>query len=312
MWQPDRVQTAESRLRELVNHPRRQDRLLRNRPRWLQLCAAMDAIGDTQLAIRSFLEGAVHTTGDGGSYIVAYGVLQTLYVQQDAAKKIAEVLSIPFAPPEEIRAIRDTRNAAIGHPADYKRNRSAAIVRVSLSPTGFDLLVYGPEGFDESRTVNLPSLCREQTDVIGALLEAANAHLIEEELVHRRKYRGQTLAAAFTETLGYALEKVGEGLGNSVRHPLGEWGLSTVEDVITQFRSTLAERGLEGVYAMSAEPLMQDISFSVQRLRALLRGEMPQFDERDGRAYLSYLRTQLAQLQEVAIEIDNEYASDDI
>ena len=73
----DRVQEAERRIRDIVNDPRRKAVLMQNRQRWFQLCASMDAIGDTQLAVRAYLDEMKkfdEGESDGWSYIVVYGI----------------------------------------------------------------------------------------------------------------------------------------------------------------------------------------------------------------------------------------------
>ena len=109
----DPVEAAEQKIRDIVNSPRRHRALKRNRQRWFQLCAAMDAIGDTQLAVRTYLDEL--KDGDeshGWSYIVVYGILQVLYVRQDAAKALANCLNVKLELPEDLEAIRESRNDA--------------------------------------------------------------------------------------------------------------------------------------------------------------------------------------------------------
>jgi hypothetical protein len=117
----DGVQTIERRIRDLVNSPRRSHLLRQDDERWFRLCSAMDAVGDTQLAIRTFLDKPIDgARSDGWSYLIVYGVLQVLYVQQDAARTLAGCLGLGFTLPPELSAIRDARNASIGHPTTYR------------------------------------------------------------------------------------------------------------------------------------------------------------------------------------------------
>src|SRR5262245_41556966 len=126
----DPVERGEQRVRELVNVPRRQAALLQNKQSWIRLCSAMDAIGDTQMAIRSYLDDPAHKNGsDGRAYLLVYGILQVLYVQQDAVGTLSKVLNIPFTLPAELEEIRDIRNDSIGHPT----GRGGFISRITLS-----------------------------------------------------------------------------------------------------------------------------------------------------------------------------------
>ena len=51
----DRLETALERVRALVNQPRLKSTLMKRRQNWLGLCGAMDATGDTQLAVFEYL-----------------------------------------------------------------------------------------------------------------------------------------------------------------------------------------------------------------------------------------------------------------
>src|SRR5438105_2171589 len=156
----DPVEAAGQRIRDIVNEPRRRHALLQNKQQWLQLCSAMDAIGDTQLAVRAYLDEPVdHGKSNGWSYLVVYGILQVLYVQQDAAGMLARCLRLPFDLPVELVAIRDVRNDAIGHPAA----RSTFISRISLSSNGFQMLV-PINGRTEFRGVDVRAIAEQQTE----------------------------------------------------------------------------------------------------------------------------------------------------
>src|SRR5205809_356036 len=125
----DRVQVAGDRIRDIVNSARRRHALLQDRQRWLRLASAMDVIGDTQLAIRAYLDEPIKTIrSTGWSYLIVYGILQVLYVQQDAAKTLATCLNLPFELPAEIVNTRDIRNDSIGHPT----GRGTFISRITL------------------------------------------------------------------------------------------------------------------------------------------------------------------------------------
>ena len=116
----------------------------------------MDALGDTQLALRAFLDKPMEgARSDGWSYVIVYGVLQVLYVQQDAARTLATCLGLPFKLPPELAAIRDARNASIGHPTNYHRASGTAISRISLTPESFQMLVFKSGQRAEFRNVQL-------------------------------------------------------------------------------------------------------------------------------------------------------------
>jgi hypothetical protein len=77
---------------------------------------------------------------------VVYGVLQVLYVQQDATRTIATCSGLSLEFPKELADIREVRNDSLGHPT----GRGAFISRSTLSPDGFQFLVPSRKGFRET------------------------------------------------------------------------------------------------------------------------------------------------------------------
>jgi hypothetical protein len=199
----DRVEVAGDRIRDIVNDPRRRHTLMQNRKRWFQLCSAMDSIGDTQLAVRAYLDEPLKDVdSDGWSYLVVYGILQVLYVQQDAAKVLATALKLPFELPDDLVNIREIRNDSIGHPA----GRGAFISRITLSQDGFQLLMPSKKGKDEIRGIGLRAIADQQTDVMGGLLEKATEQLVADELEHRKRFRAHPLRG-LCGGMGYAMRR---------------------------------------------------------------------------------------------------------
>jgi len=171
---PSPIRVLESELRDWVNEPPRRDTLARDPHRWGKLCSAMDLLGDTQLAIEAFLD--VHPDvevedTDGDRYLVAYGALQAMFLQQDALCHIHEAFEIDFQLGETLTRIREIRNDSIGHPSNRKDGRTFHfIVRVSLSRQGFDLISRDATGESSLESVNLIQLTTQQQDAITAAL----------------------------------------------------------------------------------------------------------------------------------------------
>jgi hypothetical protein len=179
MQNESRVREAERRLRDVVNAPPVQDRLLGDSHRWRQLCSSMDAIGDTDLAVEAYLSSPAGDREYGKLYLQAYGLLQVLFVQQDAVKHAAEAIGLPYSPPASLAAIRDVRNNAIGHPTKRggSRSESFGIVRVSLSREGFTLYSFDLGRPDNFQPVRLLELIETQREAVVDALEQMIAHL---------------------------------------------------------------------------------------------------------------------------------------
>jgi hypothetical protein len=305
----DSVQAAEQRIRAIVNAPRRRHALLRDRQQWLRLCSAMDVIGDTQLAVRAYLdEPTDKNKSTGWSYLVVYGILQVLYVQQDASMTIANCLKLVLEWPIELEAIRETRNESIGHPT----GRGTFISRISLSAEGFELLVPVRKGKREFRAVSLRAVVEQQTDVMGKHLERAVEELVADELAHRKQFRDQPLRNVVPHTLGYALEKIGAGLRDAAEQPMAFGGIAVIRNAVTEFRRLIDRRGLADAFKDSVGGTLDEIDHAVDRVDSHFKGADLGWNERDADVYWFFLAGKISELQHLASEIDQDYESDDV
>jgi hypothetical protein len=305
----DSVEAAGQRIRDIVNSPRRRHALMQDRQRWLRLCSAMDAIGDTHMAVRAYLDEPIDDSeSQGWSYLVVYGILQVLYVQQDAATTIASCLKLPLELPAELEVIRETRNDSIGHPT----GRGAFISRISLSAEGFQLLVPVKKGKTEFRSVRLRTIVEQQIDVMGKHLDKAVEQLVADELAHRKQFRDRSLGNALPHTLDYALEKIGAGLGDASERPMAFGGIEVIRSAVAKFKQLIDERGLSEAYQDSVGRNLTDIDHAVERIDSHLKGNQLGWTMRDGDVYWFFLYGKIRELRGLADEIDRDYESVDV
>ena len=135
----DDIAQLSFQVRELVNRTRRISILHDDFNTWLTICSAMDVLGDTSLATSSYGSLAKKSKSDGASYLIIYGILQVLFVQQDAARTIADTLSVQLDTPTELLSIREIRNLSVGHPTRVGRKypfKQGFITRYSMTPLG--------------------------------------------------------------------------------------------------------------------------------------------------------------------------------
>lgn len=82
------VGDLEKVIRDHINTHRYQVDLLEDSSNWNQICSSLDVIGDTMFAIGSY--GASEFPKDSGlQYIYTYGLLQSLFLQQDALRHLS-------------------------------------------------------------------------------------------------------------------------------------------------------------------------------------------------------------------------------
>ena len=163
------ISELQGEVRDFINRPRKQTRLLSDLASWNMLCSALDVIGDTELALDSYLNWKPQEE-DGEKYLLVYGALQVMEVQQDAVKHLSESLSIPYARPKELANIRMIRSDSIGHPirgAESKVSKSSFIQRFGLDQRAFTLLtVYSDRRDYRHQYINVLDLLTIQRQFI--------------------------------------------------------------------------------------------------------------------------------------------------
>jgi hypothetical protein len=118
------IRDLETKIRDFISHPRRQDPLLQDKPLWNVLCSSLDILGDTELAIESYL--ALPEGDDVGTrYLLVYGILQVLYVQQDAIEDLVKSFGLAYKSDSALVEIRDARNKTTGHPTKRGNARTS-------------------------------------------------------------------------------------------------------------------------------------------------------------------------------------------
>jgi hypothetical protein len=306
-------------IRELINNPRRQHRLLKNKPLWLQLCSSLDVIEDTELAIASY-EAGESRTSDGSRYLAVYGLLQALFVQQDAVFNLCESLGIPesLGNYPRLEEIREVRHDSVGHPTKRARKRGHPtsyhfISRATLRPDGFDLLSQYSDGELKRTTVSITGLVADQRRYVDDVLQAVIRTLEEEEAAHKEKFRVQKLAAVFPSTLDYALQKVLQCTTTTEDAALGQAHLQEIAQALQAFRDALARRGIELDTYPSIRDVYQSLEYPLGQLEKFFErakaGAGPRIDARAAEIFAWYVQRQVAELRAMAREIDADYSS---
>jgi len=311
----------ERRIRDLINEPRKRRLLIKRGPLWHQLCASLDAIGDSQLAIDAYATSS--GSSDGAVYLAIYGLLQACFLQQDAIHNLCEALDLDdsYKDYRELMAVRELRNDAVGHPT--KRGQKSAyryysISRFTMSKLGFQMLVHGASGFIEFREVSLAAVIADQRTYVGKLLASVLAKLETELEDHRARFRMKKLTDQIDPQTPYAFENLSRGVYDDspeqrAHAHMGLWGLGRIRKVFEDFKATLAERDIEIDTYPGIEVLYDEIDYPVETLEAFLNAkktgaELP-LDPRLALIVVDYLRAKVRELKTMAGEMDTTYAS---
>lgn len=136
------LRDLEKEIRGYINQPRKQHQLLGSPASWNMLCSCLDVVGDTQLALKAYHE-ADESSHAGEKYLMVFGVLQILFVQQDAVDHLCEALDIEYEAAPSLDIIREVRNDSVGHPTKCGRGKGKSynfISRHTLTREGFELM----------------------------------------------------------------------------------------------------------------------------------------------------------------------------
>ena len=246
------------RMRNTVNSSLLRYEILTKDNLWYQLCSSMDCLEDTQLAIKYFVESDFpDAVGDkfvfiyGGQYIYIYGLLQALFLQQDALKDFSEIISyeINFKKEySELYEIREIRNKTSGHPTkrDYKGKWKSthSIVRTSMSKKGFELRSKYKKEDANYEKIDIIKLINIQDKnvkfIINALIKQIK--LRDEEI--KMEFKDDKLISLFDNCLlgnyfSYMLEYSN---GDSASKSMADMGFKMIKEIIDKFQQMYKER----------------------------------------------------------------------
>lgn len=301
----------ESKVRDRINSGRKQHELLGRAADWNKLCSALDIVGDTELALDSYLNQP-RIDDTGLCYLHVYGALQLLQTQQDAVAHICSALGIKAQSSPKLPHIREIRSSSVAHPAAQKEDKATKsnfIVRSSISQYGFTLMtVYSDETPYSERSISIPSLVTEQRSTLRGVLEEVLAKMDEAEMKHRSEHRDEKLQDVFPDTLSYYFSKIFEAIHNSTYFPLGEMHVDLVAECLESLKQLLEQRGEWGIYD-SVNYEYELLEYPLAELKAFFanRGSS-KLNEKDAYIFCAFVKEQIKTLQQIAREIDDEYS----
>lgn len=290
-----------SKIRDYIIRPIGSNWLSQNRADWNSLCSALDVMGDTELGMDAY-SSEKWPSSDGASYVVNYGVLQLLFVQQDAVEQICKVLKVDLNEDETnqklLKDIRQIRNESIGHPVKQGKNSSHFISRWTLSKNGFKLLsFYEGNAVPQCKDVDIPPLIQQQQSLLVKMLEEIVKQLEEREVEHKRKF--QEIKLKNFLKLNYPLAKLDdEHLGGMHRQEIWE--------ALSCFQTKLQERG-EDNDLLNEE--FEKVFHALGRLDSHFSLVM-HLDDKDIEIYRFFLEEKIKEFNQKALQVDAEYASE--
>jgi hypothetical protein len=308
-----RITDLEQQIRLLINAPRKHLAIFQDSAEYHKLCSCLDVIGDTELAFHAHEEMS-DGARPGSSYVLAYGFLQALFLQQDAVRNLYEALQLPSESDPLLTEIREVRNDAIGHPTKRGGGKGKSfthISRPSISKAGFQLMTVEPNKWPPMfRYVSFKSLLDTQHAQLEKALEALLQALRKEEMEHREQFRDEKLAAIFPVVLHYYFEKVYESARERGAWEYGALHVSLISEIVETFKAALVRREIAGAYP-GVEYQLKLLEYPLAQLGEYFaeKGE-GRLNAYDAEIFTSFVEHEMSKLQEMALELDAEYAAE--
>lgn len=298
-------------IRDYGRDPRHMQRLLTDRFSWHQLWTAMDTLDDADSAMDTYLESEF-PSDTGERYLRVYGVMQALFLQQDALNDLIKVIhpakSINVG--DVLKDVREARNMSVGRPTNLKRNGKVfahAISRSTISKDGFDLISFAEEDSKTFPHVPVRDLIEKQRAEAVRILSEVIRDLKETDEAHKIAFHEKKLRKAFDQVL-YAFEKISEDIDGSTPVIMGRWGVDHLQSSLDAFAALLRERGLAVDTYDSIQYQFDEIEHPLSELRKFFAGEPSEISSpQTARVFANALKPSFQELMDIAEEIDNEY-----
>ena len=146
---------------------------------WPQLLSSLDVIEDTQAAINYYIRSD-YPTDYGGQYLYVYGLLQALFMQQDAIDAFCDIVFGKvkrYDIKKWLSRIRDFRNDIVGHPTNRCSKYFIRLVRCEMQKNTLSYTVTDKSDNGSYGAVDIPLILQDQQSCVSFILSK-----IEQEL----------------------------------------------------------------------------------------------------------------------------------
>ncbi|WP_276166683.1 hypothetical protein [Zobellia alginiliquefaciens] len=273
-----------------------------------QKFTSIDLIEDSQIAIEEF-ESIKSIGQQGRSTLLIYGLLQSLFLQQDGLYHLYKcVVNENIKQTEFFEAfsfdkeIRDVRNDIAGHPTNRKKTEFYFIAKGPISKDRFTYAGYTPEF--RKVEVDLKTFICKQLDFTRNVLQNVNEEILKKIEMKKNEHKTKSLQEMMVGT-GRNIQLIYRGIRDTTRNFQGELGVTTLKASVDEIRSNLNIRYNDNLPSGISEAFRL-IDYILKRFDQWW-AEKTLFGNDDAEIFLDSLRNQLNELEEMLIEIDEEF-----
>lgn len=257
------------RIRKHIQRHERMSQLIPVRRKWIGITASIDVLEDTSWAIEYYLENE-YPQDTRGKYLYTYGLLQTLFVQQDAASNIYNVFFDKTVDWKSLYPaafeVRELRDDVTGHPLDRRKHFFIYLIQASLKK---ESLSYIKENVDEkeisSIDVDVMKSIEDSAKSVNRVMQEVLEKLDAEHKAYIDKFKDVKMVEIF-RGLSYAHEKI------ICRDPImGDVEYKMTKDMVQKCRDEIIKR-----YGSTKAIDAYDLTFNeIDDLYDLIDNEVP-------------------------------------
>jgi hypothetical protein len=276
-----------------------------NELKYKQTFTSIDLIEDSQIAIEEFEK--IESLGkQGRSTLLIYGLLQSLFLQQDGLYHLYKCVVDENIKQTDFfdkfsfdKSIREVRNEIAGHPTNRKNTEFYFIAKGPISKGRFTYVGYSPS----FRTVgvDLKSFITKQSEFTVNVLQKVHENVLKKIEMKKDEYKNKSLKEMIIGA-ERNIQLIYRGIRDVERNFQGEWGILGLKDTVNEIRKELNTRYNENLPSGILEAFRL-IDYIINRFNQWW-SEKILLGNDDAEIFLDSLEKQLDELKEMLEEID--------
>ncbi|MEJ5244831.1 MAG: hypothetical protein WHV28_03900 [Bacteroidota bacterium] len=281
---------------------------LSNELKYFQLITSIDLIEDTQIAIEEFKN--IKSLGkQGRSTLLIYGLLQSLFLQQDGLYHLYKCIVDENIKPINFfdlfsfdKNIRKVRNDIAGHPTNRKDTEFYFIAKGTISKDRFTYAGYTPTFRTEE--VDLNTFIIKQSEFAIKVLQNVKWNILKKIEMKKGEHKDKLLQEMILGTYNN-IELIYRGIRDEQRYFEGEWGITGIKSIIDEIQKELNNRYNENLPSGIYESFRL-INYIINRSNQWYNDKNLLGND-DAEIFLDSLEKQLKELEGMLIEIDKKF-----
>ena len=273
-----------------------------------QKFTSIDLIEDSQIAIDEF-ESVKSIGKQGRSTLLIYGLLQSLFLQQDGLYHLYKCVVDENIKQTDFfdtfsfdKDIRDVRNDIAGHPTNRKKTEFYFIAKGPISKDRFTYAGYTPKF--RKVEVDLKIFISKQLEFTRNVLQTVQKNILNKIEMKKDEHKSKSLREMIIGT-GRNIELIFRGIRDTERSFQGEWGITGLNTSIDEIRKDLNIRYNENLPSGISEAFRL-IDYILKRFDQWW-AEKSLLGNDDAEIFLDSLKNQLNELEAMLIEIDEQF-----